>query len=303
MKQSWLWVLAAMVILAVAAPAAAEFEDSSETRLEQQRAREAELNGVPSATGVVVTAGPDAPGDLLFIGVDDTTISTYNVNPADGAAYPQFTGYQVWGAALIPDPTPGNGVVYFNNGSSLYRWPANGSPELCCTMTFGGSNQSMVSATYEPTLGRLLMTKNIATEAVYALPVVAASCPVSCEVTQEIVYDAGLDIGGLAWNPSDGLLYGTDDGTNDSVVRINADGSVTVIAPYPAGQTDIDGLAAGDGKLYLITDEPGSIYVLDITTATYETPIPNPWTTSEVFCGGALGQGLIPVELQSLTVD
>ena len=160
-----------------------------------------------------------------------------------------------------------------------------------------------MSATYDPLGARMLFTKNISTEAVYALPVVAANCPASCEMTQEIVYPSTADIGGLAIDTSTGDLYGTDDGTNDSIVRINNDGTITVIAPYPVGESDIDGLAYGDGKLFLITDEPGDIYVYDIATASYETPIPNPWTTAELFCGGAFGPGLIPVELQSLTVD
>jgi hypothetical protein len=292
-----------LALVAIAAPALAQFEDSAETRLEQQRALAAELEGPQTRTGVMSLEGVAAPGDLLFIGVDDVTVSTYTLLPSDGTAFPQFTGYDVWGAALIPDPTPGNGVVYFNDGTELYRWPANGSPELCCTMTFGGANQSMVSATYDPVGGQLLMTRNVTTEAVYALPVVAANCPASCEVTQEIVYPSTADIGGLALDTSTGNLYGTDDGSNDSVVQINNDGSLTVIAAYPVGESDIDGLAYGDGKLYLITDEPGDIYVLDIASATYQTPIPNPWTSSEVFCGGALGQGLIPVELQSFSIE
>ncbi len=297
-------IVIALAMVAIAAPALAQFEDSAETKLEQQRARDVELNGVPDRAGVMSGEGITAPGDLLFIAVDDPAVPTYAVNPSDGTSFPQFTGFGPWGAALIPDPTPGNGVAYFNDGSSLYRWPANGSPELCCTLTFSGATSSVVSLTYDPSLGRLLMTKNISTEAVYALPVVAANCPAACDMSQEIVYDSGLDIGGLARSPWDGLLYGTDDGTNDSVVRINADGSTTVIAPYPAGETDIDGLAADDsGRLYLITDEPGDIYILDIASGTYQTPIPNPWTSSELFCGGALGQGLIPVELQSLSVE
>ena len=304
MKQNWTYFGIAAAVILAALPAAAQFEDSAETRLEQQRALEAEQAGPQPRSGEMSLEGVAAPGDLLFIGVDDVTVSTYNLVPADGTPFAQFTGFEVWGAALIPDPTPGNGVVYFNDGMTLYRWPANGSPELCCTMTYQGANQTMVSMTYDPILGRLLFTRNVAVEAVYALPVVAASCPASCEVTQEIVYDTGLDIGGLARSPSDGLLYGTDDGANDSVVRINVDGSTTVIAAYPAGETDIDGLAADDnGKLYLITDQPGDIYILDIATGTYDPPIPNPWTTSEIFCGGALGQGLIPVELQSFSVE
>lgn len=293
----------ALVVISVAVPAVAQFEDSVETIREQQRAIAAELAGPQSWVGSVTGDGPRAPGDLIFIGVDDTAVSTYNVLPLDGTAYPQFTGFGIWGAALIPDPTPGNGVIYFNNGSTLYRWPANGVPELCCILTYQAATSSVVSMTYDPIGARLLFTKNISVEAVYALPVVAGNCPAACDMSQEIVYPSTADIGGLAIDPGTGNLYGTDDGANDSVVQINGDGTLTVIAAYPAGQVDIDGLAFGEGNLYLITDEPGDIFVLDVGSATYQTPIPNPWTTAETFSGGAYGQGLIPVELQSMSVE
>ncbi len=121
-------------------------------------------------------------------------------------------------------------------------------------------------------------------------------------MTQEIVYAATADIGGLAVDTTTGDLYGTDDGSG-SIVRINNDGTLTVVAAYPAGQTDIDGLAYGNGKLFLVIDEPGDIFVYDIASGLYETPLTNPWTTSEIFSGGAFGSGLIPVELQSFDVE
>jgi hypothetical protein len=62
---------------------------------------------------------------------------------------------------------------------------------------------------------------------------------------------------------------------------------VTLIAPYPDGQTDIDGLAIGEGRAYLLVDEPGSIYVWDFGGATYVAPLNNPWTESETFAGAA----------------
>jgi len=291
--------LAAVLLVVTAAPVAAD-------ELEERLAREAELN--PQAAGTAVMApgwldGVGGSAELLFVGVDDTTISTYVVDPADNGTQALFTGFQVWGAALIPGASPGDGVVYFNNGTTLYRWPASGTPELCCTMTLGGANQSMVSMAYDPAAGELLFTKNIATEAVYSLVATAAACPTSCEVTQEIVYSSTLDLGGLAYDPVGQILYATND-SGANVVQVNPDGTTTVVVAYPAGQTDIDGLAYGNGRLYLVTDEPGSIYVYNVGTAAYEAPLTNPWTTSEVFSGATFGSGLvIPVELQSFTAD
>jgi hypothetical protein len=291
--------------LVFAIPVVADAQDSAETLIEQQRALEAEAMGPQNRVGVMSPEADNLLGSagLLFVGVDDATVSTYAIDPIDNTTTAQFIGFEVWGAALIPAGIPGDGVVYFNDGSSLYRWPANGVPELCCTLTYQTATSSVVSVTYDPSGARLLFTKNISVEAVYALPVVAANCPAACDMTQEIVYDTGLDVGGLALDTSTGDLYGTDDGANDSVVMINNDGTHTVIAAYPAGETDIDGLAYGNGKLYLVIDQPGDIYVYDIASGLYETPLTNPWTSSEIFCGGAFGGGLIPVELQSLTIE
>lgn len=46
-----------------------------------------------------------------------------------------------------------------------------------------------------------------------------------------------------------GEFYATDDDTTPNgsgLFRINANGTGTLITPYPAGQTDIDGLAVSD---------------------------------------------------------
>jgi hypothetical protein len=102
-----------------------------------------------------------------------------------------------------------------------------------------------------------------------------------------ITYPTTHDMGGLAVDPSTGFFYATDDGSTDSLVRINMDGTVTPIAPYPTGETDIDGLAiSNDGRAFLITDQPGNIYVYDLVADAYLPPFANPWTTSETFSGG-----------------
>ncbi len=37
---------------------------------------------------------------------------------------------------------------------------------------------------------------------------------------------------------------------------------------------------------YLVTDQQDSIYIYDLVGGTYLPAIANPWTSSEVFCGG-----------------
>lgn len=301
-------VVLLVMIVGFGAPVVAQ-EESADTLIEQQKALEADTRGPVSRVGVMDAGAGAIRGSsgLLFAGVDDAAVSTYTVDPSDNTTTPQFLGFEIWGAALIPAPAAGDGVVYFNDGAELYRWPANGVPELCCSLTFTAANVSVVGMAYDPTGGRLLFSRNVATEAIYALPVVAGSCPVACEVTQEIVYDAdSYDFGGLAYDGGNDILYGSSDDSAPGpagVYQINGDGTATLVTAYPAGYTDVDGLAYGNGFLYLVTDEPGDFPVYDIMGAAYLTPLTNPWSSSEIFSGGSFGDGFVPVELQSLSVE
>ena len=284
-------------------------QDSPETIREQEKARAAETGAaVPVAPRAITSMPLQGTGGLLFVGVDDVAIPTYVIDPTSNQTQPTFTGSEIWGAAVIPGANPGDAVVYFNSGTTLHRYKSPGPPTLCCTLTLIGAAQSMVSVAYDSIAGELLFTKNIATEAVYSLPVTAAACPASCEVTQEFVYSAAdNDIGGLAFDASTANLYGTNDDTTPGpagVYELNSNGTTTLVVAYPAGQTDIDALAYDNGKLYLVPDEPGSIYVYNLATGSYEAPLTNPWTTSETFSGADAGTGLlIPVELQGFTVE
>jgi energy-converting hydrogenase Eha subunit F len=129
-------------------------------------------------------------------------------------------------------------------------------------------------------------TRNVANEAVYAINTTTFVATVFIDYV-----DADYDFGGLGVDPNTGEFYGTNDDLTPfdrGLFRINMDGTGTLIAPYPDSQTDIDGLAvSNDGFAYLVIDEPGSIYVYDFGGSAYVTPLTNPWTTSEVFCGGA----------------
>lgn len=201
-------------------------------------------------------------------------------------SYPQFSGGVVWGAAYDPD----NGRILFSSGATLHEWPLSGMPNSLGNFTSTTSDAvlAMVALAYYD--GNLYGVRNISStedpEGIYEID------PVTLQATLTITYDLGaasVDLGGIDADPNTGTLYGTNDGTSErGLVEIDLDGTLILLAPYPEGETDIDGLAiSDDGRAFLITDEPGDIYVYDFNTLTYTAPISNPWTTSETFSAGA----------------
>lgn len=254
-------------------------DDSEETRLEQTLAAKSEkfevFNPIP-----LITDASFQVTHPLFVGVDDVTISTYVGNPATNEWLPAFIGAQVWGAAY--DNV--NDIVYFNSGASLYSWAVgSGTFDTLGTITDSlAANQSLVSLAFYD--GVLYGTKNIANEAVYEINL---STLVATPIIDYV--DADFDFGGLAIDPNTGEFYGTNDDATpfgSGLFKINLDGTATLVAPYPAGESDIDGLAVSNtGMAYLVIDQPGNIYTFDLITATYGDTLTSPWTTSEVFSG------------------
>jgi hypothetical protein len=255
--------------------------ESAETAAEQALARAAELAPqpghpllAPSSTGLETGTSP------LFVGVDDTTVPAYRIDVTNSNATQAFAGFTVWGAAY--DPV--NDRVYFNSGSTLREWPVGGAVNtLGIIVDGGGAAQAMVGLAFHN--GVLYGIKNIANEAVWTIDTTTLVATVLIDYL-----DADFDLGGLAVDPATGDFYATNDDTaphGSGLFRINNDTTGTLITPYPAGETDIDGLAIGGGFAYLVIDQPGSIYVWDFAGGAYAPPLTNPWTTSETFSAGA----------------
>ncbi len=220
----------------------------------------------------------------LFAGVSDPAIGAYLIDPVSGDALPLFDRFEVWGAAYDGD----NGRVFFNRGPILYSWPLDGSPTRLGTIESVTTEESLSMYGLAYGDGVLYGARGISSaghpEGIYAID------PATRQATLAIDFapnPASTDVGGLAADPATGALYGANDapGALQGLVRIEPSGQFTVIAPYPEGEDDIDGLAIGDGQAYLVTDEPGSIYVFDFATLAYTTPLTTPWTTSELFAG------------------
>ena len=101
------------------------------------------------------------------------------------------------------------------------------------------------------------------------------------------------EIGGIGFNPHNGLIYGTNDaafpGVGVGIVEIDlAAQTVVQIAPYPAGTGDFDGCTVGDGRVFLLSADAGDpIHVFNLASASYEAPLPSPISCSGFASGGA----------------
>lgn len=289
MKRFWLVTLSLLIglsLLSVAIVAAqGGNSEDPETIREQNAAHAAEAGTYTLPPDLFTTSllGLNYP---LIAGVDDANIGAYEIDPVSNASNNLFTGAQAWGLAYNPT----DDTVYIVSGSTLYSWPASGgTPTLIGTIQDpGGTTLSMVALAYYN--GTFWSTRNIGTEGLYTIDPTTA---VATFVAPYSVPNADIDIGGLAFDSS-GVLYGTNDDTSlpgggSGLVQIALNGTVTHVAPYPAGETDIDGLAVGDdGRAYLIEDDPGpGIHVYDFGTNAYVGTLNTPWGTAETFSAGA----------------
>jgi len=63
--------------------------------------------------------------------------------------------------------------------------------------------------------------------------------------------------------------------------------AVTFVAPYPDGETDVDGLAVANGIAYYVTDNPNTtqphFYMYDLATGTLLGTVASPFTGSGTF--------------------
>lgn len=227
-----------------------------------------------------------APAQLIVGNDQSGTATIYNIDIATGVASPIYSGTgtdaKPWGMAY----DAGTNTLYWNNGNTLFSSPFGPTltPTNLGTLTFNGGNVNYVALAFSN--GQLYGTRNIATEAVYQID------PVTRDATQVYVYPSTFDYGGLDFDATTGLLYGLNDAvgapSGRGLYEIDIVGMTdTFRAPYPAGETDIDGLAVNNGLAYYVSDGPNTtqadFYIFDIATGTQIGTLPSPFTGSGTF--------------------
>lgn len=110
----------------------------------------------------------------------------------------------------------------------------------------------------------------------------------------ETTATSNFQIGGIDYDPLSGLIYLADDDNTGgrfiySIDPNNPTGLTEVVA-YPAGVTDVDGLGAGGGSLYLLSDgidgNGGEHVVIDIASGSVIDRIDTPYPA---YSGSVIG--------------
>lgn len=234
-----------------------------------------------AGTHAQLIVGNDQSGTATIYSINVTTgVATALYSAADNTAKP-------WGMAA--DNV--NNILYWNNGSTLYSATlaslASGTPTINSIVM----PQNYVGLGFNPNTGKLLGTRNIATEAVYEID------PLTGAHTQLFAYSSTLDFGGVDYDG--GKLYGLSDSGARGLHEIDyANSTTNLIVGYPGAETDIDGLAVGGGKAYFVTDGPNttqaSFYVYNLGTNQFEAPLMSTFTGSGTFSAATWAPGIVP---------
>ncbi len=204
--------------------------------------------------------GTSVPNTSFYVGLDGTSSDAFADAEVGGATFDHMRGQ----------------IIYSHRTSlgfrELYAVPFGGdAPELLGTVSANVFGLASID-------GRLIAATGAAEIVEIDLDDFSLTTLFST---------SGSGFAGIGADQMTGKLYGADDFSRRIMELDLETGLLTEVANYPAGESDIDGLAVGDGRIYLSTDEPGVIYVYNIATGTYEDPIPSPVTTNGAQVGGA----------------
>lgn len=222
----------------------------------------------------------------LIVGIDDASVALQS-GSGDGAWTPLFSGVETWGLAADPVTQ----TLHVADGANYFTAPRLGPPspvgnfvaaggELIVPGGLAWANGALYGATQVST------TSGLNPIGIYAIAPDGAA-------TLMLTLDSEFNMAGFAFNPDDGLFYGTNDGVpalrGFYSIDLFGSGAVTLVAPYPASEVDIDGLAVGNGIAYLVNDEPGEFYAYDLSQGSNGsyTSFAAPWVDSYTFSGAA----------------
>lgn len=268
---------------------------SMSVQAQQEERLDARQNGIDQPTQIL---GSAIGTDLIFTGTSlngpGGNNDVFLVNPATNTANSLLAGVPVWGATF---DTASQRILYTTEGGAdsavdgapLYEIPlATGVPNLLGVIRDGTGADFRIDGLAMS--GGTLFGSRAAADAdgIYSIDLGTLVATLQFPFTDSV---SGIDA-----DPDTGIVYGVND-TTGALVSIDVAGNtMTTVALYPdaANENDIDGLAVGGGRAFLVPDDnaPGLIYVYDIASGTFLTPLTAPWgATADTFSGAAYTSG------------
>ncbi|MEZ6015512.1 MAG: hypothetical protein R3F49_10385 [Planctomycetota bacterium] len=115
-------------------------------------------------------------------------------------------------------------------------------------------------------------------------------------MTTQVLAWGGVSIGGIEYNPADGLFYCPDDVAR-KIVTVDLNAMLITPVPgsdYPAGHVDLDALTIGDGRVYMVDDDANApVLVFNLATGLYEANVNVSTTVAAGTCGAAWAPSLV----------
>ena len=293
--------------------------------------------------GAAAVIGGDAAQAQLVVGTADRTEPGYvvnlgtlrssnqypvTVNVADST--PMSFGASVWGMT-VNDPAR---QIYFIDVSplsvgadpttNLYRmsYDALGTRQLVGTIRHRttGFDLTMQGLAFDTATGRLYGSHTIGGtpgEGFYELdianPVIIGGVPrINADLRFQI--DAGtaddFNFANLDYDPVTNKVYGIDDDATGGRALYHVDianqqlNAIVATPTHRRLEDDFDGVATGGGKAYLVTDEPGFVYIYDLVNGgPYNDFLSPVQGENGLFAGAAYAPGLIPEPGSSLLAE
>jgi len=243
------------------------------------------------AIAVLFALGSVAQAQLIA-GNDQTSPNRqiWHVNVSNGVKtllYEGGTEANAWGMAY----DPGSNTLFWNNGGSLYKAAysiAGITPSLIGNLNVGGSSANVTGMGFDTSTGKLVGYRSVTLPGFYEINTNTAAMSLINATP------ASTDFGGLDYDVATGAFYANNDGTGLSGRGLYKIGSIygvptySLLAGYPGGELDIDGLGVGGGKAYMINDTNAQpIYVYNLITNAFDPSIPSPFTgTNGIFAAG-----------------
>lgn len=234
----------------------------------------------------------------------------FNTNPQTGVATEIFDPR--FSTPAIPASAPGfTGLAADEAGRRLFASTTNSTRSDLYAIDYGTQTHTLLSSitrpgtttgmvvdglAYDSRRGVLYATRTLGgsggAEGLFSIDIATGASTLAFEY--EPTSTSIFTIGGIDYDATTDRIYlSDDDDTNGrniySFDPANPSAGLSVVVAYPAGVTDIDGIGAGGGKLYLLSDSQDSASttaiegnsglhrIYNILTGQFEGTLPSPY--------------------------